>query len=202
MTARDIRALRARRSELSDQLTSAASRRDRLAEELQAADPSIRAGIQDRIKLLDERIIQLEADIAETGRQMSSSEAGLAQTSSQIPEGLPVLGPGEITAIAIVFTIVVLMPLSIALARAIWRRATMRPARESGEVTERLTRLEQAVDAVAIEVERISEGQRYVTRVLTGQPHSSGTPQIGAGQQPAEPIRARGERVGVRRDEG
>jgi hypothetical protein len=31
---------------------------------------------------------------------------------------------------------------------------------------ERFTRLEQAVEAVAIEVERISEGQRFVTRVL------------------------------------
>lgn len=31
---------------------------------------------------------------------------------------------------------------------------------------ERFTRLEQAVDAVAIEVERISEGQRFVTRLL------------------------------------
>ena len=32
----------------------------------------------------------------------------------------------------------------------------------------RLTQLEHSVDAVAIEVERIGEGQRFVTRVLTG----------------------------------
>lgn len=31
---------------------------------------------------------------------------------------------------------------------------------------ERLTRIEQAVDAIAVEVERISEGQRFVTKVL------------------------------------
>lgn len=34
------------------------------------------------------------------------------------------------------------------------------------ELTNRLTHLEQAVDAVAIEVERIGEGQRYITRSL------------------------------------
>ena len=35
------------------------------------------------------------------------------------------------------------------------------------EVTARLERIEQAVDAIAIEVERISEGQRFTTKLLT-----------------------------------
>jgi hypothetical protein len=34
---------------------------------------------------------------------------------------------------------------------------------------DRLARLESAVEAIAIEVERISEGQRFTTRVLTEQ---------------------------------
>lgn len=32
---------------------------------------------------------------------------------------------------------------------------------------DRLARLEQAVDAIAVEVERISEGQRFLTRLQT-----------------------------------
>lgn len=35
------------------------------------------------------------------------------------------------------------------------------------EVTARLERIEQAVEAVAIEVERISEGQRFTTKLLS-----------------------------------
>ena len=35
-----------------------------------------------------------------------------------------------------------------------------------GEGSERLERLEQAVEAIALEVERVGEGQRYLTRVL------------------------------------
>lgn len=35
------------------------------------------------------------------------------------------------------------------------------------EVTSRLERIEQAVDAIAIEVERVSEGQRFVTRLFS-----------------------------------
>jgi hypothetical protein len=42
-----------------------------------------------------------------------------------------------------------------------------RPAAAS-EFSGRLSQLEGSIDAVAIEVERIGEGQRFVTRVLTG----------------------------------
>jgi tetrahydromethanopterin S-methyltransferase subunit G len=34
------------------------------------------------------------------------------------------------------------------------------------EMQQRLERIEQAVDAMAVEVERIAEGQRFVTRLL------------------------------------
>jgi hypothetical protein len=45
-------------------------------------------------------------------------------------------------------------------------------------IEQRLERIEQAVDSIALEVERVSEGQRFTTRVLserTGQPPTSGT---------------------------
>ena len=41
---------------------------------------------------------------------------------------------------------------------------------------ERLTRIEQAIDAVAIEVERISEGQRFLTRLLADRALPEGAP--------------------------
>jgi hypothetical protein len=43
---------------------------------------------------------------------------------------------------------------------------------------QRLARVEQAVEAIAIEVERISEGQRYVTKLLSerAQPLLEGVP--------------------------
>ena len=43
---------------------------------------------------------------------------------------------------------------------------------------QRLGRVEQAVEAIAIEIERISEGQRYVTKLLNGraQPASEVAP--------------------------
>ena len=44
------------------------------------------------------------------------------------------------------------------------RRPGTVPAPTPPGLTNRLTHLEQAVDAVAIEVERIGEGQRFITR--------------------------------------
>jgi hypothetical protein len=44
--------------------------------------------------------------------------------------------------------------------------ARARPA-FSPESDQRLVRLEQAVDAIAVEVERIAEGQRFTTRLLS-----------------------------------
>jgi hypothetical protein len=52
-------------------------------------------------------------------------------------------------------------------ARALWRLGTRpRPAMRTPDDT-RLQALEQAVDAIAIEVERISEGQRFTVALLS-----------------------------------
>jgi hypothetical protein len=45
------------------------------------------------------------------------------------------------------------------------------------EVTSRLERIEQSLEAVAIEVERISEGQRFTTRLLS-EGRGASPPQI------------------------
>jgi hypothetical protein len=42
--------------------------------------------------------------------------------------------------------------------------------RGSRETEERLERLEQAMDAMAIEVERVAEGQRFLTKLLAERP--------------------------------
>ena len=39
-------------------------------------------------------------------------------------------------------------------------------ARDSDEIADRMAKLDNAVDAMAVEVERISEGQRFVTKLL------------------------------------
>jgi hypothetical protein len=53
---------------------------------------------------------------------------------------------------------------------------------KTGSVSdERMARMEMAVESIAVEVERISEGQRFTTRLLTEQGHPL-TPRIQPGK--------------------
>jgi hypothetical protein len=56
------------------------------------------------------------------------------------------------------------LPLARAYARRM-DRAQDEP-RLPNDLTNRLERMEQAIDSIAIEVERISEGQRFTTKLL------------------------------------
>ena len=62
--------------------------------------------------------------------------------------------------------------------------------------TQRLERMEQAIDSIAIEIERVSEGQRFVTRLMAERQGVA----LGAGQQVAPPINvAAADKLGVSR---
>lgn len=76
-------------------------------------------------------------------------------------------GPEVLVPIAFFFTVVALV-LGIPLVRAIVRKADRQSLVGADPRTEdRLARIEAAVDAIAIEVERISEGQRFTTKLLS-----------------------------------
>jgi hypothetical protein len=205
LTAQQIAALRARRTELSNQLTSADGRRTELAQRLANADGANRAGLEQRIAVLDRRIVQLETDIAETGRQLTASTTTLTRgtsSSSQTPF-IERLDPGDLAGLSATFMVVVLGPMAVAVARLVWKRASVPPRRVPADpaAAERLERIEQAVDAIALEVERVSEGQRFVTRILAEGRDSHGLPALGVG--PAEPVRVpNAEAVPVSRARG
>jgi hypothetical protein len=190
LTGREVAALRQRGSELSRQLNSVNNRRDQLAAQLEDAEGSNKAGIEARIAQLDKRIMGIEGDIAENGRLLASAPASaLANANAETRPAPFGLTSGQITAMSVVSIIgatCVTFPIALAIARNMWRRGTrsVAPA-ASPESGQRMERLEQAVDAIAIEIERVSEGQRYVTRLLS---EGSG-PALPVGQKPAEAVR-------------
>jgi chromosome segregation ATPase len=184
-TAEELSGLRRQREELSSQLISAQRRRADVARAIRKADdPAIRAGLEQRLGVLDQRMLQLESDIAETGRLITSAPTSLLVASE--PRGLVVLGargPSANAVPALLLAVVILQIVLLARVRGLLRRGPAAHDPTARETAERMARLEHAVGAIAEEVERVGEGQRFVTRLLAEQrgqperlPESQGVP--------------------------
>ena len=185
----DVAALRLRKSELSTQLMSANGRRIGVQQSLRTATGAERTGLEQRLGVLDTRIARLESEIDENESQLASLPASRATTTQRPFAGFNNF-PGSrgmsynLVPVAIVFTLFVLSPLALSILRMFWRRSSMpRPAGPPAENAERLARMEQAIDSIAIEIERISEGQRFVTRLM-----SERQPAALDSGQPAQPM--------------
>lgn len=154
------------------ELQDAAERRNSVASRLHGAPDDAKPGMLQRLAELDGRIVQLEREITAAGQQLRSAPApALLAGTSQGPDAAQIASSiaNDIIPIVAIVCVFVLAPFAIALSRFIWKRSTA-PARTAipdQATQQRLEQLQQAVDTIAIEVERISEGQRFVTKLLS-----------------------------------
>jgi len=160
----------AKRDVLTRQLRELTERRDELAQELRNR-PDItgadRQGLEKQIAEVDGRISETNAAIAQASTDVANA-AGIPGAVPPAPPELPrAPDPEDFIAIPIVFTLFVLFPLTIAWSRRIWKRTGAAVAAIPQAVQDRLARIEQNVDAIAIEVERVSEGQRFMTKLFS-----------------------------------
>ena len=86
------------------------------------------------------------------------------------------------------FLCAIILAIGVPLARAYSRRmdAESKNPRLPTEITSRLERMEQAIDSVALEVERISEGQRFTTKLLSEGRNAAESRQIAPTSAPAQ----------------
>ncbi|HUQ98120.1 MAG TPA: hypothetical protein VM166_01620 [Gemmatimonadaceae bacterium] len=131
---------------------------------------------------------QLEAERARAAGQPVAPVAPAAPRAPEAIITVPPFGyqsgddfPPELVDISIgFFVMMAAIIIGLPLARAFARRMDRRGAAPQipNEVSAQLTQLTQAVDAIALEVERISEGQRFTTRLLTErEPHQHTLPR-------------------------
>ena len=134
-------------------------------EQLSTAD---KAGLEKRLTAIDGRIEQLDNQIAAADAQVASTAAipgAIVERPPEIRHG----PPEEVFVLGGIFMFVAILPISIAYARRIWRRSSAAVAALPHDIVERFTQIDQAVESIAVEVERIGEGQRFITRVLSEQ---------------------------------
>lgn len=163
-------ALKNAHNELQQQQEGLESTRRGLLRQLdQTSNDVARKGIEQRITQVDQRLAVLD-------RQLADNEALVAKAAAvpgavvQPPPDPPRSGPPEEAyVLSGIFMFVVLLPISIAYARRIWRRSAVAISKLPQDIYDRFARVDQSLDAIAIEVERIGEGQRYLTRVHSEQ---------------------------------
>lgn len=163
------RAFNEQRKELANQLDNLERKRNDLARQIKnpSTDQSVKSGLQLRVVELDKRIGDVDKQLAAADKAVSTAAAVPGAVVEQPREEYH--GPPDaVFILPALFIVGVLFPLSIAFARRIWKRGSSAVAAAfPAELAERLDRLDQSVDSIAIEVERIGEGQRFVTRVMS-----------------------------------
>jgi hypothetical protein len=183
-TRAELEAMVARRGELQNQLRATEARRFEHGEAATRSSAEARVALAQRMESLDHRITQLERQVLQLDEAISTAmtrpEVVQGQPSSDVRLPIPpvppmeghivtdpppfVLGGREILLGELLGGSLLLLVVFVT-----WRYAVKRFfARPGGTTSDQahITRLQQSVDAIAVEVERISENQRYLTKVL------------------------------------
>lgn len=94
-----------------------------------------------------------------------------AVTTIGMPPASEIIPPQAVDIAFGFFWMLAIIIIGLPIARAFGRRMDRKggTAQIPSEVSAQLSQLNQAVDAIALEVERISEGQRFTTRLLSEQ---------------------------------
>jgi hypothetical protein len=166
--AEALAALTSYRKELRNQLDRLEGTRRELTQSLQrnkvpeAATPGVVARLRD-----------VDAQIASVDRQLADANLAVARAAA-VPGAVvstPATPASQLerfaeSPLAIVFTLFVLAPMAGAYAWRLLRRPAPVPKTVPPALEARFEQITQAIDAVAIEVERIGEGQRFITKAL------------------------------------
>lgn len=190
ITAADMYlAAKAYREVLVEQSERLSSTRSEVARALRSGDRTAAdlSGLEKQLVVLDDRIVDMEKQIAsaDVKQALAAAEPGAVQPTpppvrDNTPDWESVLTGGAVLSFALLF------PFVIAFSRRVWRRSARTTVMLPPEVATRLQSMEEAIESVAVEVERIGEGQRFMTQAL-----SDNTRGLGAGAAQPVPVRAR-----------
>lgn len=182
-------AAKAYRDVLVEQSERLSSNRAEVARAMRSGDRTAAdlSGLEKQLTGLDERIVDMEKQIAsaDVKQALAAAQPGAVlppppEVRDNTPDWESVLAGGALFSFALLF------PFAIAFARRVWRRSARTTVMLPPEVATRMQSMEEAIESVAVEVERIGEGQRFMTQAL-----SENTRGLGAGAAQPVPVRAR-----------
>lgn len=159
--------------------------------EAQQAQQEAQRAAQQAQREAEQAVRQMQAELAR-----STARAGQPVPFPPFPPGGPQIPEGAVVISVAFFVMCAVIAIGLPIVRAITRRMDRRNAAvptADADTRDRLERIEQAVDAIAVEVERISEGQRFTTKIISElrglpQPDPSATIAERAGDRSAVPL--------------
>ena len=191
-TTQELAALIAKRDELNGQLESMTQQRSELAHDIErtGSDPAVRAAPLARLKALDDRIAATEKEVVNANAQIAAAKENGVSTGEFIgfpaPPATPDVPPPpftfteqtwgerflngmETTAPVAVGSVLLLGAVMYWwISRTVRGQLTRMIAMQSA----RLEELQRSVDTVAVEMERVSENQRYVSKMVGDKTHA------------------------------
>jgi hypothetical protein len=178
----ELRTLLMRREELKGQISSSNGRRSEMVSQWEDATGQMRTSLGERIMAHDTRTARIESDLntiddrisALMGRGVTLPRESPMLLAPPPPPGIPEVpvpwqgDPFESEWGELFGGMVALQGLTFAmLGILIWRSFRRQVShRLSGEDANRLDQLQRSVDVMAVEVERISESQRFTAKLL------------------------------------
>ena len=164
--------------------------------EAQQAQQEAQRAAQQAQREAQQAVRQMQAELART-----TAREGQPMPFPPFPPGGPQIPEGAVIISVAFFVMCAVIAIGVPIVRAITRRMDRRTVgapTTDAETRDRLERIEQAVDAIAVEVERISEGQRFTTKIMSEfrglpQPDPSAALAERAGDRSAVPLSRTGE---------
>lgn len=170
-TGQQVEALHLRQQALRRELQDAAERRNSIMGRMREAPNAALPGLEARLAVVDARIVNIEMEISKNTAALNRAPAAaVVEGTKQSPDPAVFAERiiDDIVPLVGIISTLVFAPIAFSIARFFWRRSgsPARVAAPDHATQQRLEHLQQAVDTIAIEIERISEGQRFVTRLL------------------------------------
>jgi len=203
----ELDALLLKRNELQNQLESLTRRRQSLATQRQRVSASSGGELDARMALIDQRSAQIEQEIFQAdeavatamGRGIALDASARSQITSSTSQPLTESAMRSLIRNQVsdaVMESMLMTGLVVFGAAVVWKgiRRLFRKKKPAPaaipDPTARLEQLQQSMDVIAIEVERISEGQRFMARTLNDRGIGPGEAQhLPAKERAAIPLR-------------
>ncbi|MBA3853642.1 MAG: hypothetical protein C0503_04450 [Gemmatimonas sp.] len=172
---------------IRDQLNTVEGEREEVAQQLR--QPGVegvdKQGLEQHLRTLDIRILDLRQQLADA--QLRESQAAALPGSTQ--ESPQQRQEDQLEMFLVAGTIVTLVlgfPLVVGYARRMWKKAAVTLSM-TPELDRRLDAIDRSLEATALEVERIGEGQRFVTQLLAKRAMQDAAQALPSAEEPRQP---------------